>query len=276
MNKIPKEVINKFHSILVSVDGRPDVTNEYRGKGVFEKVTENVNNIKHEFSFNGELIARMTVSQKSDIFLEVTELFDHEKNLGFSHVHWQLDVLWNSETWINLQEWLDTVYNPGIHKLIQWWLENITKHGIVFGVVPFLGIISTLLSKKSVQLRCGAGVSSFTVSTDGSLLFCPICPEEPDATVGSIQNPNEISKVHVTESCTSCEALNVCGGRCLYTNFFKYASSAEYKAVCAATIFLINELRKILPEVKELINNGKISLDQLIYPEINNSTEIIP
>lgn len=275
--KIPERYVNLFHSILVSIDGRPEITNNYRGATVFTKLRENLDYITKICNFKGELIARMTVSRHSDIYEEVTYLLNPENGLGFTHVHWQLDALWNSESWPDFSTWINETYNNGIQRLVEWWQKQLVNNHIIHGIVPFLGILTTLLTNSKTGIRCGAGTSSYTISTDGSIIFCPIGPEEPEAIVGSLDTEvQELKKVHVGEPCTSCEVLDICGGRCLYTNFFKPGTENDYTEVCNATKFLIKKLENLIPEIVTLISNGMYNQNDFLYPEINNGTEIIP
>lgn len=277
LHKIPEQYVNLFHSILVSIDGRPKITNGYRGSKVFEKLQENINYITKTCAYKGELIARMTVSKRSDIFEDVIYLLDTDNQLNFTHVHWQLDALWHSEIWPDFSDWIKNEYNPGIEKLIDWWINEIAITKKIPGIVPFLGIITTLLTNTQTAIRCGAGVSSYTISTDGSLIFCPICPEEPEAVVGSLDSQlSTIKQVHLQEPCTSCEVRDICGGRCLYTNFFRPGLESDYIEVCNATKFLIEKLRLLIPEINDFVSKGDFSLEDFMYPEINNGTEIIP
>ncbi len=277
LHKIPEKYVNKFHSILVSIDGRPSITNNYRGTNIYQKLQENLDYITKTCNFKGELIARMTVSRNSDIYEEVTYLLDPKNDLGFTHVHWQLDALWNSESWPDFSTWLQGKYNSGIQRLIVWWKNELVSNNKIYGIVPFLGILTTLLTNSKTDIRCGAGISSYTISTDGSIVFCPIGPEEPEAIVGSLDSEvKDLKKIYVSEPCTSCEVLDICGGRCLYTNFFKPGTESDYIEVCNATKYLINEIRVITPQIQEYIKAGKYKENDFIYPEINNGTEIIP
>lgn len=277
LHKVPVEYVRKFHSILVSIDGRPSITNNYRGKTVFNKLQKNLQYIIKTCNFEGELIARMTISRYSDIYEEVKFLLDPENDLGFTHAHWQLDALWNSENWPEFSSWIHNNYNEGIKRLLTWWISTIKEKESVPKIIPFLGIMTSLLTKTPTGIRCGAGQTSYTISTDGNLIFCPICPEEPDALTGSIHSSiTDIKKVPLTEPCLSCEIISICGGRCLYTNHFKTGSEEDYNAVCDATKFLIANLQKEIPIIKNSISLEKISYQDIIYPDINNGTEIIP
>ncbi|NHJ39664.1 MAG: 4Fe-4S cluster-binding domain-containing protein, partial [Asgard group archaeon] len=83
LHKLPKDYLNKFSAILVSIDGRIDVTDYNRGEGVYNKIIKNCI-LTRERGFKGDLIARMTISENSDIFEDVKHLsmlegpiFDH-------------------------------------------------------------------------------------------------------------------------------------------------------------------------------------------------------
>jgi len=277
LHKIPVQYVHYFHSILVSIDGRSTVTNAYRGKNVFTKLKGNLNYLTERCNFKGELIARMTVSKNSDIFEEVTFLLDPSNELGFTHIHWQLDALWNSENWPEFSTWIQEKYIPGLKKLLTWWITQIKENNVIYKIIPFLGILTTLLTHQPSSLRCGAGETSYTISTDGNLIFCPICPEEPEAVTGTIDTPiSEIRCISVSEPCSSCEVLAICGGRCLYTNYFKTGTEEDYNAVCNATKYMIDDLRDCVPVLTSYIKRNKISFEDINYPEINNGTEIIP
>ncbi len=82
-------MINRLHTILVSIDGDEETTDFYRGKGTFRKVMDNLKLVKQN-GFDGELIARMTVMEPLDIFKQVTWLVDNCE-FPFSSVHWSIE-----------------------------------------------------------------------------------------------------------------------------------------------------------------------------------------
>ena len=75
LNKLKNKYLKNFHSILVSIDGRPEITDNYRSKDVYKKIIENCKLITRK-KFNGDLIARMTVSENTDIYEDVTHLLN--------------------------------------------------------------------------------------------------------------------------------------------------------------------------------------------------------
>ncbi|MCL5067612.1 MAG: radical SAM protein, partial [Thaumarchaeota archaeon] len=56
LDKIEQLYLAKFHTILVSIDGTEDVTDRERGKGVYERIMQNVDLIRQR-GFRCDLIA---------------------------------------------------------------------------------------------------------------------------------------------------------------------------------------------------------------------------
>jgi len=67
LDQLDPDIVNRFSTILVSLDGRESLTNENRGAGVYSRVMANVKKIQAN-GYRGELIARMTVTERTDIF----------------------------------------------------------------------------------------------------------------------------------------------------------------------------------------------------------------
>lgn len=279
IHKLKSDYLKKFDSILVSLDGTESVTDYYRGKGVFQRVIkDNLRNIR-SLGFNGDLIARMAVSQQSDIFRDVMFLLDHQ-NPVFDHVHWQLNAFWAPDgSWNDMEHWINNSYNPGITRLVEYWLKHMVKTGLVLGIVPFLAIMNSLLRNEPSKLRCGSGIDAFAIATSGSLLACPISPEYESMHVGNIHTntPESIkNSLLIEEPCTSCEVYSICGGRCLFVNQIPTWKDEEFKAICSTVKHLIKELQRIQPNIQNLIKQNKLAIEDFYYPKYNNGCEIIP
>ena len=295
LDQIPVEYLSKFHTILVSIDGRPEITDYYRKIGkesIYETVLNNAKWLRKN-GFKGDLIARMAVSIKSDIFQEVTHLLSIKENqnkLLFDHVHWQLDVQWGTEgilwsktrsikkiDWTNFDNWVVKIYNPGIKKLAEFWLNNLEK-GKILGIVPFITVMNDLLNDRSTVIRCGSGQDCFAINPNGSITSCPIAHGD-GFKVGNIRinSPKEIlNSMPVGGPCTSCEVFNTCGGRCLYANKTKFWGKLGFEKVCNTVKHFITVLKDIKPKIQELIKNSTIKRKDLAYPVFNNGCEIIP
>jgi uncharacterized protein len=81
--------------------------------------------------------------------------------------------------------------------------------------------------------------------------------------------------VFVSEPCTGCEIYQTCGGRCLYANATKLWGDRGFSLVCDTVKSMVDALREALPEVKRLIDEGSIRLEDFQYSKYN-SCEIVP
>ncbi len=275
--KLKEEYLHKLDTILVSIDGRQEVNDYYRGRGTYKMVLINVKRIR-ELGYKGDLIARMAVSSKTDIFEDVVHLLQ----LGlFNHVHWQLDVLWDTppmQRYDDFNSWLKR-YNAGIRKLVNYWVDTMEREKKILGIVPFLGIMYSLLTGKPSELRCGAGINAFAISTSGKILACPIAPEWDWNILGDIwtSEPKDLPyKVTIDEPCKSCDLYKICGGRCLFANKTMLWGINGFRKVCGTVRFLVNELMRVKPKIERMIDEGLFDLEDFHYPKYNNTTEIIP
>jgi putative peptide-modifying radical SAM enzyme len=272
LHELKDDHLNRLHSILVSLDGDREVTDSRRGAGTYDRVMENVDNIKMR-GFEGDLIARMAFSDNGDIHRDVHHLLRR-----FDHVHWQLDVFWTDlENRPDAWNWIDR-YDEGIRSLIADFASEM-KAGRIQGIVPFIPVMGALIDRKSHHIWCGAGVDSFAIMTSGSLETCPIAPELPYSNVGSITDttPEEIhDSRRVGLPCSCCDILWICGGRCLYANRTDGWGPEWFDRICRSTRRMIEGLDALVPLAKELMADGVIESDSFNYPEINNGCEIIP
>jgi putative peptide-modifying radical SAM enzyme len=272
--------LQRFDAILVSIDGRRQTTDCYRGNGVYHKILENLRDVRQR-GFAGDLIARMTASEQTDIFLDVGHLLEL-KNPKFDHIHWQIDALWDSPPelrWNNFDKWITKSYDPGILSLVRAWGNAILKEKRVLPIVPFNGVMHTILNSSKVLLRCGSGIDSFSVATNGDITVCPIAPEWDFAKVGTIFDgrPQDLpNKVKISEPCTECETLYLCGGRCLFANKTKLWGETGFRKVCDVTKNMINELAGLKPEIAIMMSKRELPNDAFTYSPYNNGCEIIP
>ncbi len=277
LDKVGGDYLRRFHSILVSTDGREETTDFYRGKGVYRRILKNVKMVRDR-GYRGDLIARMTISENSDVYEDVTHLLKLE-NPAFDHVHWQLDVVWSKEgEWNNFDAWVRNSYNPGISKLVKNWYQEMEAKGKIMGIVPFIPVMKTILTGEKSLLRCGSGIDFFAINPSGKISACPIS-SDPEWVVGDIwkSHPLELrNSMMVGSSCLECESYGICGGRCLYANMKKHWGQEGFRKVCETVKHLIKELEDIRPKIVKLINRKMLSLKDFNYPEINNCCEIIP
>jgi uncharacterized protein len=278
LDKLAPEYVNRFHTILVSIDGDEALTDYYRGKGTFRKVMDNVKLIVQN-GFRGELIARMTVMEQTDIYKQVTWLVGNDE-YPFSSVHWQLNAgFWaNDYARRNFKRWSTESYVPGVERLARFWVDHMEEKRAVLRLYPLLGIANSLLSNEDVSLlRCGGGWINYAIQTDGQIIPCPAMWGMKNYYLGHLSNahPLKLKKFFVNEPCTECDVFNVCGGRCLYANITKRWSKDAYATVCNTVRALVSAVNTEIPRINELINDGKVSLNDFKFMKYNGC-EIIP
>jgi len=279
LDKLEPKYVNRFHTILVSIDGEEALTDYYRGNGTFRKVVNNLKLIKQN-GFRGELIARMTIMEQTDIYKQVRWLLDNDE-FSFSSVHWQLNAgFWGNDYGRrNFEQWTETSYIPGVKKLAEFWVDLMEEKGVVLKLYPLLGIADSLLhEEKNCFMRCGGGWINYAIQTDGYIIPCPTMWGMKNYYLGHISNtdPRKIKKIFVDQPpCANCSILNVCGGRCLYANVTKRWSDEAYGKVCHTVAELVEAVKAEVPRIQRLLKNEKVNLKDFDFIKYNGC-EIIP
>ena len=281
LTQLPTKYANRFHTILVSIDGPKSTTDKNRGEGTYEKVVTNLTRLKKN-EFDGEVIARMAVEEPTDFFDDVMFLLgankkEQNKDFVFTSVHWQLDAnMWHDYEKRDFAQW-SKKYNAGVTKLADFWLAEMKK-GRMLRLYPFLGIMNSLLFGTQYHLRCGSGVGNFTILPNGKISACPIMSGVKENYLGDIKttNPSTLPfRLKIGEPCVSCKDFELCGGRCLYSNLHPVWPKKGVDEVCATIRRLIKEMERIAPAVQKLIDSGKIKKKDLEFLKYN-CAEIIP
>lgn len=277
LDRIERDYLNRFESIFVSLDGNEEVTDYYRGRGTYRKVASNLRKIR-DAGFTGEIVARMTLEEATEIDTQVLALITNNE-LPISSVHWQLDALFWQNDYPKRQfaDWAKLSYNPRLKKLIRAWVNHMNDTGEVWRLYPLVGVMESLLSDKSNYLRCGAGWSVFNIQTDGNITPCPVMAGMKDFYLGNIHETSLKLKdsVFVSKPCTSCEIYRICGGRCLYANATNLWGDEGFRQVCGTVFGLVEGLQDVRPEVESLLEAGVVRQKDFTYPKYNGC-EIIP
>lgn len=271
LDKLHFKYLNKISKILISIDGDKERTDYNKGDGTYDLVLKKIRIIR-EKGFEGEIVARMTISQEfSDIFEQVKHLIGLKI---FDSIHWQIDAGFYKFDF-NEKKFSEFVqeYNKSISKLIKYWMEEMRK-GHVLKLYPFIGLMNSIFENTTTKLRCGAGYANYTITTDGNLVACPIMSGIKNFYCGNLES-EKLKKIFVGEPCISCDYLNICGGRCLYSNYVRLWPKQGEKLICKTVKFLIDSLREKTGEVKLLIREDIISKKDFEH-EKYFGPEIIP
>jgi uncharacterized protein len=277
LDRIPRNVVNRLDTILVSIDGPRDVTDRGRGEGTYSRVLTNVQSIVSG-GYRGEIIARMTVTEETDIAGAVRFLSENG-DFSFPSIHWQLDAeLACDSGGRTFASWADSVYNPGIRTLIRDWVGRMEADGTVPRWYPFIDPMEDLLTGRESPLRCGAGHANLTIMTDGSIGPCPCMVGMREFYLGHIgdADPKTLSIERETGMlCPGCPIRTFCGGRCLYARILRPWPEEMRRAVCGTVENLHRGLLAAVPRVRELIDEGIIGMEDFAHPRYNGC-EIIP
>ena len=276
LHRLPPEIVNRFVTILVSLDGNRKLTDENRGAGVYDRVMKNVRDIRAR-GFTGDLIARMTVTERTDI-VEAVHHLAHNPDYSFSSIHWQLDANFAGDFSLRrFSEWTRDSYNPGVRTLVDDWVNHMETEGQVLRWYPFLDPMEDLLLGRVSRLRCGSGYANYSIMTDGNIGPCPVMIGMNQYYVGHIarSHPLELDPVLIGGECSDCTIRTFCGGRCLYSNITQPWGTAERRLVCGTVENLREALISALPRVRSLVDQGTISGMDFTHEKFNGC-EIIP
>ena len=276
LDRLAPEVVNRFATILVSLDGREELTDRNRGEGVYRRVMDQVRKIRAN-GYNGELIARMTVTEETDI-VDAVSWLSNNPDYAFSSIHWQLDADFAGDfSKRRFADWASITYNPGIRELVTHWVNCMAMDGKVLRWYPFLDPMDDLLEGRASRLRCGSGYANYSIMTDGHIAPCPVMIGMKPYYVGHIADadPCAIDRIDVGGECTTCHIRDFCGGRCLYSNITRPWSSEQRRLVCETVENLHDALVSALPRVQNLIERGIIARKDFAHEKFNGC-EIIP
>lgn len=276
LDELGSDYVNRMETVLVSIDGPEDVTDRNRGSGTFARVTGNLRKIRDE-GFSGEIIARMTITEGSDIAGSVRYL-DANPEFSFESIHWQLDADFSDNAeYDSFGSWISRSYNPGVSELIGHWTDLMDLEGRVARWYPFLQPAEDLLLGHDSALRCGAGYSNYTINTDGHIGPCPIMVGMRDYYVGHIStaDPTNLPRVRFPGSCKNCRILGFCGGRCLYAALERSGENGPKSLICGTVLNLGKGIQEALPKIRSLIDEERISLGDFAHTRFNGC-EIIP
>ncbi len=276
LHRVPPAYLRRLHTISLSIDGDRETTDYYRGEGVYDRITANARKARKN-GFDGEIIARMTVTEDTDIYRQVTYLLDN-LDFPFDSVHWQLNALFwrNDRSRRHFSQWARESYNPGISRLVCLWVQTMREEGRVLMMYPLVDVMQSLLKGEKTLLRCGAGWAEYNVQTDGKVSPCPVMSGMKDFYAGDIGgSPADLKQVPIGGRCNGCDVKDICGGRCLYANVTMKWGPDGFDEVCGTIRHLIGELQAALPEIRQLIVDGVINEHDFDHMRFN-SCEIIP
>jgi radical SAM protein with 4Fe4S-binding SPASM domain len=299
LNQLPTEYLLRFDKMLISIDGDSDRTNKNKGASKYKIITENLRDARSR-GFRGEVVARMVIT-KSDLYEQVMHLIELIGDGLFDSIHWQIDAEFYKNDY-DKKSFSKFVleYNKSLNKLLKWWIAEIQniaesksgswkseerkgnkekseceKRSMVPKLYPFLGVLGRVMGwDTETRLPCGAGYANFTINTKGDLSACPIMNSVKDMYCGSLED-GITKEINCGGWCVGCKYLNVCGGRCLYSNNAQLWPYEGHKLVCDTITNLIDEIRRVSVDIQRFIDNGIVRINDFDF-EKYFGPEIIP
>ncbi|MEM4576993.1 MAG: TIGR04084 family radical SAM/SPASM domain-containing protein [Candidatus Nezhaarchaeales archaeon] len=274
IDKLPMDYWLRMSAVLLSIDGVEETTDAHRGKGVYKAIIEAAKKLR-SMCYEGDIIARMTLTESSDVYRDVLHLLSLEI---FDHVHWQLNAVWNPNM-IAFKRWATRDYIPKLKALVDLWTFRALK-GEILGIAPFKALSYAMI--KGLDLGsppCGAGWASLAINTNGDVLACPIAVDVKWARLGNVRESScndLLGVVRIGEPCVSCNYNNLCGGRCLYAYYERLWGDEGFGLMCEVSRALIDKLRQVKPVIEKALKSNGANLESLRYPTFPNSIEIIP
>ncbi|MNM08628.1 Anaerobic sulfatase-maturating enzyme [compost metagenome] len=210
------EFLGRFTFHHLSTDGVGEHHDEFRGKGVYDQVIDNIKYLR-KYSDAG-VVARMTISSPDQI-LDIPEMSKH-----FDAVYWQLN---NTRT--QLSDTFIAKYNENLGTLFQYWKEHLydMKH---FTIAPFIGMCHLILTggMEKPDLICGAGSKNLNISISGDVYPCPesshrLSEKERIGTVDDF----DFKPYPLKNRCLECDIVKFCGGRCAMTDDDLYCDGVK-------------------------------------------------
>lgn len=273
LNQLPTEYLLKLDKMLISIDGTKERNDKCKGCGKYDIVLNNLKDAR-ERGFKGEIVARMVITE-GDIQEQVMHLVGLINEGLYDSIHWQIDAEfykfdYDKERFGKFV----TEYNKSLKKLISWWASEIEK-GKIWKLYPFLGVLGRVtLWDKETRLPCGAGYANFTINTKGDLSACPIMNSVKNMYCGSVDK-GVTREMNCGKWCEGCHELDICGGRCLYSNDAQLWPKEGHEQVCETIFALIDGIRDLKPMIEKKIEEDVVSQEDFLF-EKYFGPEIIP
>jgi radical SAM protein with 4Fe4S-binding SPASM domain len=220
LDQLPPWVLARLSNVLVSIDGGEEITDAYRGRGIWSSVMRNVRSIREKVG--GTLTARVTWGNPATTFEELDGLAE-----TFDYLYWQFvaDEMYQGDS----VERRKAV-------LVQLIEKFFSRIEVLYPLVPLMGIVrNKLLPNRAVE-RCG-GQTQCRVSThllnvmpNGQIFPCPDMMYVPEMQMGEIQSnwlQSSPLQAHADMPCTDCEAFSWCRHNCMKNLHLAYVKKDE-------------------------------------------------
>ncbi len=218
--KLPDRVLGRLSNILVSIDGGEQVTDGYRGRGLYRRVMKNIGAVRGRM--HGTLTARVTWSSEDTTFEELDELTD-----AFDYVYFQFvakDGAYSRQAVAKKRAVLS--------RLVDRFFSGET----LYPLIPIMGTVRNKVLPSRAQELC-AGLTQCRVSThllnvmpDGRIYPCPDMMYLPEMQQGDVVGnwlKRSPLQPHPNMPCEHCSAFSFCRRNCMKNLYLAYVKGAD-------------------------------------------------
>lgn len=220
LDKLPDWVLARLSNVLVSIDGGEEITDAYRGRGIWSSVMRNVESIRGRVG--GTLTARVTWGNPATSFEELDGLA-----ANFDYLYWQFvaDEMYADDSVARRKAVLE--------QLIARFFAG---SDVLYPLLPLMGIVrNKLLPNRAVELyagqtQCRVSTHLLNVMPNGQIFPCPDMMYVPEMQMGEIQgNWLQASPLqpHADMPCDGCEAFAWCRRNCMKNLHLGYVKKDE-------------------------------------------------
>jgi uncharacterized protein len=223
LDNLPDWVLAKLSNILVSIDGGEQITDGYRGRGIWRQVIKNLNHV-HE-RVGGTITARVTWGNPDTTFEELDELATAVE--AFDYLYWQFvaDDMYRGDS---LEK-----RKAVLVRLIDKFFARTDE---LYPVIPLMGIVrNKVLPSRGQELyagltQCRVSTHLVNVMPNGQIYPCPDMMYAKEMQMGEIQG-NWLKKSPLQPTpdmpCESCEAFSWCRRNCMKNLYLGYVKKDE-------------------------------------------------
>jgi len=247
LDKLPDWALARLSNVLVSIDGGEEITDAYRGRGIWSSVMRNVEGIRGRVG--GTLTARVTWGNPATSFEELDGLA-----ANFDYLYWQFvaDEMYADDSVARRKAVLE--------RLIARFFAGSDE---LYPLLPLMGIVrNKLLPNRAIELyagqtQCRVSTHLLNVMPDGQIFPCPDMMYVPEMQMGEIQgNWLRASPLqpHADMPCADCEAFAWCRRNCMKNLHLGYVKKDEryrrnvVEPICELLRFMGREIDRHDPQ----------------------------
>lgn len=247
IDNLPDTVLGKLSNVLISVDGAEDITDHFRGRGVYKQVVKNLGKVKGKLG--GSTTARMTWSSADTSFEDIDGLLQH-----FDYLYWQFMQAEGGYDAESMDRKKDV-----LRQLVARFFQS---HDTLYPVIPLMGIVRNkvrpdiLEREHGCYSQCRVSTHIINVLPDGRIFPCPDMAWAPELQQGDLRG-NWLTKSPLQPRpempCHDCSAFGFCRYNCMKNLYRGYIhGDNDYRVqvvepICELVRFLGEEIDRHNP-----------------------------